>query len=370
MWPFGRKRSTSGLPSPRHGISGAVVSYVVDNRVFLLGLDKLYRDAMKEHERAELLFAARRVAAALQIAPANAPVEGYYSETPELTEYLRLIRALQEVDETRTTEVATLPEFQRLQKVTSAPLYGQPQRSGKLLAVGRDAFSKALLDTSPEWTVDGLTAAAYALARETDDFSLVGVAARLRDPVVLTAVRESAVLYAEAPTCVDARRPQYVWQVDAELAEQARRFIFAFNALFGAELPPPGPNEAERYWHAYNDNHILGRCVRLGSDDTVSPIRHYHWGIFGGAAGALAVQEFWHSEVWTTERYRSALCRGGGRPISPDTGDRNVWIRRGMCPRCEFWQYLFAGDVADHCGVPLVRLEDRDPLELQKALIG
>jgi hypothetical protein len=24
---------------------------VVDNRVFLLGLDKLYRDAMKEHER-------------------------------------------------------------------------------------------------------------------------------------------------------------------------------------------------------------------------------------------------------------------------------------------------------------------------------
>jgi len=42
------------------------------------------------------------------------------------------------------------------------------------------------------------------------------------------------------------------------------------------------------------------------------------------------------------------------------------WVRRGMCPRCEFWQYLFEIDVAEHCGTPLVRLEERDPAELQK----
>jgi hypothetical protein len=44
------------------------------------------------------------------------------------------------------------------------------------------------------------------------------------------------------------------------------------------------------------------------------------------------------------------------------------WVRRGMCPRCEFWQYLSEGDVAKHCGVPLVRLEDRDPAELRRAM--
>jgi len=44
------------------------------------------------------------------------------------------------------------------------------------------------------------------------------------------------------------------------------------------------------------------------------------------------------------------------------------WVRRGMCPRCEFWQYLSEGDVAEHCGVPLVRLEERDPAELARAL--
>ena len=84
---------------------------IVDNRVFLLGLDKLYRDAMKRHERVELLSCARRVAAALHVTPTSVPVEGYYAEDQQLTEYFRLVRALQQVDESRTSKVAALPEF-------------------------------------------------------------------------------------------------------------------------------------------------------------------------------------------------------------------------------------------------------------------
>ncbi len=49
---------------------------IVDNRMFLLGLDKLYRDAMKKHERSELRQCAQRVANALDLAPAQVPVEG------------------------------------------------------------------------------------------------------------------------------------------------------------------------------------------------------------------------------------------------------------------------------------------------------
>ncbi len=76
---------------------------VVDDRVFLLGLDKLYRDAMKQHERGELLGCARRVAEALHVTPADVPVEGYYAEDERLTEYFRLVRALQDVDEGATS---------------------------------------------------------------------------------------------------------------------------------------------------------------------------------------------------------------------------------------------------------------------------
>lgn len=50
---------------------------IVDNRTFLLGLDYLYRNAMKRHECGELLRCARHVAAALRVAPAAVPVEGY-----------------------------------------------------------------------------------------------------------------------------------------------------------------------------------------------------------------------------------------------------------------------------------------------------
>lgn len=288
-----------------------VERYVVDNRVFLLGLDKLYRDAIKQHERGELLTAVRCVTSVLQVAPANVPVEGYYPEEQELTEYFRLVRALQEVDESRTAEVSALPEFQRLREVMSAPLFGRPQYLGKLLPVGRDALSEALLKTRPQWTVVSLTRAAYEIAKETDDISLVGLAARLQDSLVLAAMRESVVLYELKIELGIPPPPEYVWQVDDELAELAGRFIRTFNALFDEELPPPNPAQAERYWHAYEANKIIGRCVRLGCDDTVTPLRHYHWGICRRVDGEFKVQEFWHSDVWTTARYRSALSPTG-----------------------------------------------------------
>lgn len=283
---------------------------VVDDRVFLLGLDKLYRDAMQPHERGELLTCARKVAAVLRVSPADVPVEGYYAEEEALTEYFRLMRALQGVDKEARSSVDSSAEFRRLLAITSAPIFGVPQHTG-LLPVGRDALSRALHETRP-WTLGGLTAAAYDISRATDDISLVGLAARVRDSVVLTATRESVVLYAEkvVGAALRPRKPTYVWKVDDELARQARRFVDTFNGLFGDELPPPEPANAEWYWHAHEGNNVRGRCVHLGSDRTVSPgspALCYHWAICDGADGKLAVEEFWKDKIWTTARYRQVL---------------------------------------------------------------
>jgi hypothetical protein len=106
---------------------------VVDNRVFLLGLDKLYRDAMQTHERTELRECARRVAEVPRAEPANVPIEGYYAEDAALTEYFRLMRALQDVSDTAAPSVAGLPAFERLKAVTSSPLFGRSDPNGKLL---------------------------------------------------------------------------------------------------------------------------------------------------------------------------------------------------------------------------------------------
>jgi hypothetical protein len=277
---------------------------VVDNRVFLLGLDKLYRDVMRQHEHGELLTCARRVAKVLRVSPAIAPVEGYYAEEEALTEYFLLMRALQSVRKEARSSVESTPEFRRLVAVASSPIFGVPEQDG-LLPIGRDPLSRALGESRP-WTLGGLTAAARDIARATDDISLVGLAALAGDSVMLAATRESVVLYAVKTMSLAPRMPTYVWKVDDELAHRARRFVDTFNRLFGEELPPPEPAQAERYWHAHKSNNVVGRCVQLGYDDTRFPNPYYHWAIHRGPDGELVVDEFWKDEIWTTTRYDRA----------------------------------------------------------------
>ena len=285
---------------------------VVGNRVFLLGLDCLYRDAMKGHEVGELLPCARRVAQALGVHPADVPLEGYYGESPELTEYFYLVRALQEVRETEKPVVASLAEFGRLLEVVSSPIFGRSISEEKLLPAGQDPLSQALEDSKPDWKTESLVTLAGRIAEERDDYSLVGLAARSRDAVVLSATRESVVLYARVIVGSARRKPRYSWEVDKDLSEAAARFVETFNRLFGDQLPAPGKRHAEAYWHACRRNEVLGRCVRIGSDDSKKPVVHYHWAVC--QEEDLTVHEFWHPEIWTTERYRSALRENKGRP--------------------------------------------------------
>src|SRR3712207_8816040 len=48
------------------------------------------------------------VSRTLAVPPANVPIEGYYGEDPNLTEYFRLVRSLQMVEKEREPEVAKL----------------------------------------------------------------------------------------------------------------------------------------------------------------------------------------------------------------------------------------------------------------------
>ena len=280
---------------------------VVDNRVFLLGLDVLYREAMKRHERDELLRCATETARALSVAPADVPIEGYYTEDERLTEYFRLVRALQNVPKARASEVDNVAGFKRLKQVTESPIFGPPFDGGFLLSVGEDALSVALKKTFPEWTVENLTNRAYECAAESSDFSLVALAALSRDPVVLAALRESVVLYAMGARGGWRPEPEYVWEVDDIIQERASQFVNTFNNLFSERLPRPAPENAKVFWIASRESQVIGRCVRVGFDDSVRPIRHYHWAIDEDAKYRPVVTEFWDTEIWTTARYRAEL---------------------------------------------------------------
>jgi hypothetical protein len=276
--------------------------FVVDDRVFLLGLDYFYREPMKRFEAAELLPCARSVAAALRVRPATGPVEGYYADSPALTEYFQLMRALQEQPLERERDVQAMKQFRRLLEVTSSPAFGRAVREEKLFPAGRDPLSQALLDTSPEWTVPCLVDAAHHAALSWDDYSLVGLAARIRDPVVLTALRESVVVYTETITLgMPQFRPVYEWRVSPDLVKQAERFIREFHRFVPGAIPAPSAENAQRYYEAFGENDVAGRCVRIGKDPAG---RQYHWAIHV-IDDALAFEDFWSDELWTTQRYRA-----------------------------------------------------------------
>jgi hypothetical protein len=261
---------------------------------------------MKPHKRDELLRCARETASSLSVPAADVPLEGYYSEDERLTEYFRLVRGLQQVPKGCEAEVAGLAGFKRLKQVTESPIFGPPFSGGYLLSVGEDALSVALKKTFPKWTVENLSNAAYECAAESADFSLVALAGLSRDAVVLAALRESVVLYAMAVGGSAMRsEPEYTWEVDAIIEKRAAQFIETFNNLFGERLPRPAPENAKEFWMASSEWKVIGRCVRIGFDDGVRPIRHYHWAIGRDAKYRPVVNEFWDAETWTTARYRA-----------------------------------------------------------------
>ena len=281
-------------------------THIVDNRVFLLGLDELYRTAMKRHESNELLLCARAVAGKLGLTAMNVPVEGYYTESPRLTEYFKLMRTLHSANASGRPLVSDMKEYRRLSEVTSAPLFGRVEETGRLLPRCCDPLCKALKNSIPHWRLDDLVSRANGIAIEQDDMSLVGLAARIKDPVVMAATRGSVVLY-PILVMLGIKIPQqarYTWKVDPDLAQTARRFVDLFNSLFDENLPLPEPSNAEEYWKAFEKADIVGRCVRLGIDDRDVSIKHYHWAVIKGPDGELTVHEFWDNRLWTTSEFR------------------------------------------------------------------
>jgi len=289
---------------------------IVDNRVFLLGLDMIYREAMKKYEVATLLPCARKTAESLNLTPAEVPIEGYYGETGGLTNYFKWMRALQEPDISEEPRVKDLAEFQLIMRVLQSGLFGTPVREDRLLPAGRDPLSaalKKLAEDGVEWTIPALMSRAHALALGSDDSSLVGLAVRIQDVVVVAALRESVILYAERGSFGIEEEPEVYWQVDRELADLANRFIMTFNQFSPGAIPMASAENAEYYAHAFKENEILGRCVCLGDSGSGLP-PYYHWGIYTTNmfdTNAFAVEDFWNKDLYTTAMYRKYNPRRG-----------------------------------------------------------
>ena len=285
-----------------------VIENIVDNQKFLLALDYLYREHMQKFEITHLLPAATELVEQLKSRIKPVPIEGYYNESEELSDYFLKMRALQATSISQKSLVENTEAYQLLASVMSSKIYGYKLIDENFFPQRFDAFTSALAETPvTEWSIPSLTNKAYKIALKENDCSLTGLAASIQDALVLTAFRESTALYAyhliggvsdELPTY------EYKWQVDPELASKANQFIDAFNKLTHNTLKPAQSEHAEYFYNAYISNHstLKMRCIRIGSNDSVEPMQHYHW-VIDYTDGQYSVKDIWSSTIWTTDDY-------------------------------------------------------------------
>ncbi len=282
-----------------------IVTKKVDNRVLILALDYLYRESMKQFEKEVLLGKSRILVNKLSLSLIDIPIEGYYYESDELKEYFLKIRTLQNCPAERKYEVEGLESYQMLSRIMSSEIYGKGNEDG-FFPRRLDSLFYAL-DSIPinEWSVKTITEKAQSIAIKNDDISLVGIAASINDSVVLTALRESVALYAMvALGCAEVPpKMVYQWNVDSALQIKVDRFIRIFNELTASNIKNACSENVEYFYKAFEDNEIIGRCIRIGIDDSTTPEKNYHWAITHDARG-LVVDDFWSKELWTTERYQ------------------------------------------------------------------
>ena len=282
-----------------------VITKILDNRALILALDYLYRDNMKRFETEELLGESRKLIKMLSLSVVDVPVEGYYHESEELKEYFLNVRTLQQCPLEIKKEVEHVDAYQLLSKVTASEIYGKGKSNG-FLPQRLDPLFYALQNIPvSRWAVESITSEAHSISVESDDISLVGIAASINDSVVLAALRESVALYGAVAAGCAMIPPKivYKWDVDSKLQSKVSRFIRIFNELSSSNIKEASPENVEYYYEAFEDNEIFGRCIYIGYDDTKAPIEKYHWAI-KYEAGSAIVDDFWSEDLWTTERYQ------------------------------------------------------------------
>jgi hypothetical protein len=115
------------------------------------------------------------------------------------------------------------------------------------------------------------------------------------------------LIYAAKMVGAGPNTPQYDWDVDETIQARAMEFVATFNALFDDSLPLPIAQNARRFWNAWKDIKVFGRCVNLGKSPTGNPPKQYRWAINRHSTDELFVEDFWDDEMWTTERYRQKV---------------------------------------------------------------
>lgn len=284
---------------------------ILTNTDFYRRFEASVRENMKKAET-EVLPTAKQAIKDARIKPADCPIEGYYYETPELTEYFKIIRALQNSDNynsTITESIRKLHDFYssdalgfeqayptainpkarytdekpviisgRIEQITIAV----EKLTNKLpLEIIKKILNKKnvcdnLFEMPLHKNLGGLALLIDKIEHEKQKDTY--------EPFCATLSAETTSLsraLAPAAGCAPPERGDF--QVSPEVVRQAKIVGYAYNKLFkNSGIKTEIAWEYSNFWDAelpvYND--FLPptiRCARLFSWDKQEPHEHYHW---------------------------------------------------------------------------------------------
>ena len=284
------------------------IEYVVNDFVLILSLDSFYRDCMKKYEAEDLLPLVKNIFEELKISPGEFPVEGYYYETDELKSYFNHVKTLQTLEQESIKckeKIYNMSGYKKLTELFCSGLYGIYEYEGFLLPAVRDPiyYSLKSLQQPEKWNAENILNEAYTIIKDTEDTTIVGLGILLKNPVIVTALKESVVLYNDIlPTGeLDHRIKyiyKYIWNVSKEIENLANKIIEIFNGICPYRIPIAVAENAKKYYNNFSSNPIKIRCVKIGYDNLSQ--KYYHWAINNVNYNYKFV-DFWDTKLWTTE---------------------------------------------------------------------
>jgi hypothetical protein len=281
--------------------------HIVGDFELILALDAFYRHRMQKYETEDLLPLVIEIFQKLGISPDKFPIEGYYYESEKLESYFNYIKTFQQVSIKHKEDLQNMLGYKKLTELYCSGLYGKYEYKDNILPQVKDPVYYAMESLSTEkWNVKNILDMAYTIINDIGNTTIIGLGILLKNPVIVTALRESVVLFPEFYTAGDPDFTikyinKYIWNVSKEIEKLANTIIEIFNGICPYKIPNATEINAELYYKEFTSNPIDIRCVRIGYDNLSG--QNYHWAIKNQEylTSNYKFMEFWDEKLWTTE---------------------------------------------------------------------
>jgi len=279
---------------------------IVNDFEFIIGLDSFYREKMKKYEVKILLPLIKEIFQNIDIQKKNFPIEGYYYENEDLTEYFNYVKTLKTLNNDYKPKIENMQGYKKLLNILCSGLYGNYYFNESILPITKDPIYRTLENLSfDNWKSEKIIKTAFSIIKEENDFSIISLGIIKKDPIILTALRESVALYSDifvgsAPNLTVKYEYKYIWNVSNEIQNKANNIIEIFNGICPYKIPIAEEKNVKKYYDEYVSNPINIRCIRIGIDNIG---KNYHWAIINTdyLKRNYKFKEFWDSKFWTTE---------------------------------------------------------------------